>query len=131
MIKEFHHYLSQRSYWVGICIFVLTAVTLALTLLPLDKVMPSQIWSYDKIGHLAIFGGWTFLVGYYRYLLNPATLNLFVIFIVGVIFGVGIEVLQYLMPLNREADFFDVAFDAVGCFLAVLALYKITEMDSL
>ena len=127
MINKIHHFLSERSYWLGIAIFLLTIITFALTLLPVDNVLPSQIWSYDKLGHLLIFGGWTFLVGYYRYLLHPENMNLFLIFFSGVLFGVGVEILQYAMPLNRTADFFDVAFDAVGCFIAVLALYKITE----
>ena len=127
MINKLHHYLSKRSYWLAIAIFLLTVVTFALTLLPVDNVLPSKVWSYDKLGHLVIFGGWTFLVGYYRYLLNPGNLNLFLIFFTGVLFGVGVELLQYAMPFNRTADFFDVAFDAVGCFIAVLALYKITK----
>jgi glycopeptide antibiotics resistance protein len=89
--------------------------------------MPSKLWSYDKLGHLGVFGGWTFLVGYYRFLLKPDSLNLLMIFIIGVLFGVGIELLQYSMPFNRMADFFDVAFDALGCFIAVVILYKIKD----
>lgn len=129
MIEKIHRFFSNRRYWLVICIFVLTAITLALTLLPVDRVLPSKIWSYDKLGHLAIFGSWTFLVGYYRYVLKSRSINLFLIFFVGVLFGIGIEVLQYLLPLNRQADFFDVAFDALGCFVAVLILYKVTSRN--
>lgn len=127
MIDNIHTYLSDRPNIVIYAILLLTAITLGLTLLPVDKVMPSKLWTYDKLGHLVIFGGWTFLVGYYRYLLDPETINLLVIFITGVAFGVAVEILQYIMPLNRTADFFDIAFDALGCFIATLALNKITE----
>lgn len=127
MINNIHNYLSERTYLVIYAIFLLTAITLGLTLLPIDQVMPSRIWSFDKLGHLALFGGWTFLVGYYRYLLNPETINLFIIFFIGVFFGVAIELLQYIMPLNRTADLFDIAYNTLGCFIAVLGLYKISE----
>ncbi len=127
MIRELNNYLSTRTYLLAGCIFILTAVTFGLTLLPVDRMMPSKLWSYDKLGHLGLFGIWTFLVGYYRYLLKPDGLNLFMIFFIGVLFGVGIELLQYSMPFNRSADFFDVAFDALGCFIAVMVLYKIKE----
>ena len=127
MINKIHAYLSKRPNIVIYAILLLTTLTLALTLLPVDKVMPSKLWTYDKLGHLGIFGGWTFLVGYYRYLLDPESINLLVIFVIGVAFGVAVEFLQYMMPLNRTADLFDIAFDALGCFIATLALYKITE----
>lgn len=127
MINNIHNYLSERTYLVIYAIFLLTAITLALTLLPINRVMPSRIWSFDKLGHLALFGGWTFLVGYYRYLLNPETINLFIIFFIGVFFGVAIELLQYMMPLNRTADLFDIAYNTLGCFIAILGLYKLTE----
>lgn len=127
MINKIHRYLSERTFLVMYAIFFLTALTLVLTLLPVSQVMPSRIWSYDKLGHLGLFGGWTFLVGYYRYLLKPKTLNLFVIFFIGVFFGVGIELLQYVMPFHRTPDLFDIAYDTLGCFIAVLALYKISE----
>lgn len=126
MIREINTYLSARTYIVAGFIFTLTIITLGLTLLPVDRIMPSKLWSYDKLGHLGIFGGWTFLIGYYRYLLKPERLNLLMIFIIGVLFGIGIEVLQYALPVNRMADPFDVAFDALGCFIAVLMLHKFT-----
>ena len=129
MISTINNYFSERSYWLALSIGLLTIITLALTLLPMHEVMPSKIWSYDKLGHLVIFGTWTFLVGYYRHIVKPGTLNLFYIFFVGVLFGIGIEILQYALPLNRTADFFDVAYDSVGCFIAILALYKIIQSE--
>lgn len=126
MITALHRYLSKRRYWLLIGIGVLTAATLALTLLPVDRMLPSGIWSYDKLGHLAIFGSWTFLVGYYRYLRKPDRLNLTAIFLGGLFFGIAIEILQYLMPLNRTADIADVLFDALGCLIGVSILFKIS-----
>lgn len=127
MISKINEYLSKRRYILLGSIVFITVITLALTLMPVDDVLPSQVWSYDKLGHLVIFGGWTFLVGYYRYLAAPEAVNLFSIFFIGVFFGVSVEVLQYVLPANRMADLFDVAFDALGCFIATLVLYKIKK----
>lgn len=129
MITQINNYLSKRKYLLLTGIILVTVITLGLTLLPIDKFVPSKIWTYDKLGHLAIFGGWTFLVGYYRYISNPEAINLFSIFFIGVLFGITVEGLQYILPLNRMADLFDVAFDALGCFIATLVLYKIVDTE--
>ena len=127
MISQINSYLSKRRYLVLGTIILVTLVTLVLTLMPVDDFIPSKVWSYDKLGHLAVFGGWTFLVGYYRFLAAPEAVNLFSIFFIGVSFGISVEILQYILPSNRVADLFDVAFDALGCFIATLLLYKIID----
>lgn len=129
MISKIHHYLQDRAWLIIAGIVLVTIITLALTLLPAGKVMPKQVWTFDKLGHLLIFGSWTFLIGYYRLLTKPKILNLFTIFFVGVLFGTAVEVLQYLMPFKRSADFLDIAFDALGCFIGVLALYLLQKKD--
>src|SRR5680860_191977 len=116
MITQINTYLSKRRYLLVIGIILVTLITLILTLLPVDNVLPAKIWSYDKLGHLFMFGGWTFLVGYYRFISKPQAINLFSIFFIGVFFGVAVEGLQYIMPFHRDADLFDIAFDALGCF---------------
>lgn len=130
MIQKIHGFFQERVWLVTLAIVLLTIITLALTLLPADKVVPEQVWSFDKLGHLLIFGSWTFLIGYYRLLKKPRVLNLFSIFFIGVLFGVIIEGLQYIMPFNRSADVFDIVFDTLGCFLAVLALNLFARRDS-
>lgn len=127
MISQINNYLAKRRYLLILAITVMTLVTLMLTLLPVDRFMPSNVWSYDKLGHLVIFGGWTFMVGYYRYLSSPKALSLFSIFLTGILFGIIVEGLQYILPLNRMADLFDVAYDALGCFIATLILYKMVD----
>ncbi len=118
------NYLSRKGYLLPTLITLLTLGTLALTLMPGDYFKASSIWSYDKIGHLLLFGSWTYLIGLYYYISSDKKLHLFTIFIVGVAFGITIELLQYLLPLNREAEFFDIAFDTLGCLISVLILKK-------
>ena|SRR5699024_1595652 len=123
MISKIERYLRDKLWLIISGIIIVTIITLALTLLPAGKVMTGRIWSYDKLGHFLMFGSWTFLIGYYRVLTKPKALNYFTLFLVGVIFGAAVEGLQYIMPYHRSADFMDIVFDALGCFVAVLILY--------
>lgn len=129
MISKIHYFFKDRPWLIIVGIVLVTIITLALTLLPIGKVTPEQVWNFDKLGHLLIFGSWTFLIGYRRLLVKPQALNLFTIFFVGVLFGAVVEVLQYAMPFGRSADFLDIAFDALGCFFAVLALYILQKQS--
>lgn len=127
MIAKINSFFRERNWLVTAGVIVLTIITLALTLMPAGKVLPHQVWTFDKVGHLLIFGSWTFLLGYYRFLRKSARLNLFTIFIIGVLFGAAVEILQYLMPFHRHPDWFDIAFDALGCFLAIFALHIVQK----
>lgn len=122
MIATFLNYLSENRYVLPILITLLTLITLSLTLIPADFIGNQKIWSYDKLGHLLLFGSWTYLLGLYQLVSTNQDLNLFTIFFLGVSFGIAIEALQYLLPLNRSADFFDIAFDSLGSFIAVVFL---------
>jgi len=119
-----YSFLSENSYLMPLGIFVLTLLMLGLTLFPADFLGKSKIWSYDKLGHMALFGSWTYILGLYHHFNWKATTNLWVIFFIGVGFGLLIEILQYTLPLNRHGDFADLAFDALGCLIAVGALHK-------
>lgn len=123
MISKIHGFFRERNWLITAGIIVLTIITLALTLMPAGKVLPNKVWSFDKLGHLLIFGSWTFLLGYYRFLKKVGRLNLFTIFFIGVLFGAAVEVMQYLMPFHRHPDWLDIAFDALGCFLGVFVLH--------
>ncbi|MDZ7772268.1 MAG: VanZ family protein [Balneolaceae bacterium] len=103
---------------------LLTAAVLFLTLSPADLIGGQSLGSYDKTGHVIMFGSWTYLFGLYRYVSQPDKPSLFTIFLVGVLFGISVEVLQFLLPFERSADLFDIAFDAIGAFIAILVLRK-------
>lgn len=122
MNSTFLNYISERRYLLPVILTLLTLITIGLTLIPAEMLKDQKIWSYDKLGHFLLFGSWTYLLGLYQLTSPKQNLNLFTIFFLGVSFGVAIEVLQYLLPLNRNADLFDVAFDTLGSFGAVLLL---------
>lgn len=118
-------YLLRRKYLIMALFGLLTMIMLFLTLVPMGTLGSSAIWGYDKLGHFALFGSWTFLFGIFLYVTNSYRLNLFTIFFVGVSFGIVIEVFQYFLPYGRSAELFDIAFDSLGCLLGVLTLKKV------
>lgn len=123
--NSIYSFLSENSYLVPIGIICITAVLLFLTLVPSNMLGHSKLWSYDKLGHLLMFGSWTFFIGLYNFLNTKMTSRIWVIFAIGVFFGALVEFLQYAMPFHRDPDFYDLLFDAIGCFLAVMLL-KVT-----
>lgn len=117
-----YSFLSDNSYLIPFFVACITGVMLYLTLVPSNMLGHSSIWGYDKLGHLLMFGSWTFFTGLYVYINTKSTLSLWVIFAIGVLFGILIEILQYLMPFHRDPEFFDLIFDTIGCLGAVLLL---------
>ncbi|MGM0506664.1 MAG: VanZ family protein [Bacteroidota bacterium] len=102
--------------------WVLTAATLGLTLLPQENFQNSDIFQYDKVGHFLIFGVWTFLLGLALHLKGQRPLPYLAIFLAGSLFGLTIEVLQETLPVNRNMSFADWIADSFGSLMAVLLL---------
>lgn len=119
-----YSFLTNHSYLLPLGIITLTLVMLGLTLFPADVIGDHQIWSYDKLGHLVLFGSWTYILGLYQYINRKAATKLWVIFLAGVIFGLSIEILQHALPVNRHGSLMDLLFDILGCLIAVGALKK-------
>lgn len=118
-------YLLRSKYLIPGLFILVTLIMLFLTLVPMGTLGSSAIWGYDKLGHFLLFASWTFLLGAFLYVRNSNKLNLFTIFFIGVSFGILIEVFQYLLPFQRSAEFFDIAFDSLGSLAGVLGLKKI------
>lgn len=125
-----YSFLSRNSYLLPLGVFILTLVMLLLTLLPTEVMGDSKLWSYDKLGHMVLFGSWSFVLGLYFQIRKSTPVNLWVIFACGTTFGLLIEILQYLLPLKRQADSADFLFDVIGCLAAIWMLYKIRPEKS-
>ncbi|MEX0721216.1 MAG: VanZ family protein [Balneolaceae bacterium] len=95
------------------------------TLFPADYNLPDSIWSYDKVAHFVMFGVWTFFFGIVRFL--KGNYSLFPVFLLSALFGVIVEMLQYLLPTNRSAELFDLVADVTGSGFAILLLYMILK----
>ncbi len=108
-------------------VFVLWTITmLALTLLPGDAIPSVSLFSYDKVGHFGMFGGWTFFLGLYIIVYREnVEINLYLLAMAGILFGASIEVLQYLLPTNRTASWGDIVANTLGCITAILVLHPL------
>ncbi len=122
LISSLFAFLSRNSYLLPLAVVSLTLAMLLLTLLPSDIMGNSKLWSYDKLGHTILFGSWCLFVGLYYQISKSIAVKLWVIFISGISFGLLIEILQHILPVNRSADPIDFLFDALGCLLAVWVL---------
>ena len=119
MIQSILAFIQKHKWLLPVLIAIVTITALLLTLLPAKNFSSGGIWQHDKIGHMLIFGSWTFLVGLFRivrYTDRPPTL--ITILLAGVFFGVLIEIMQYVLPVHRDPDILDAVADFVGCMLA-------------
>jgi len=130
MIAKMLSYLEQHKTILYISLFLLTVVTIALTLLPPSKIASTQIFQYDKLGHMLMFGSWTFLLGLIQLVSDRKPLPLFAIFMAGSLFGITIEILQEVLPVDRKMDIYDVLADIAGCLIAIGFLKIITSFSS-
>lgn len=122
--NSIYSFFENYSYLLPIGMGMLTVGVLALTLVPSEFVGGQRIMSYDKIGHVLMFGSWTFALGLYHHIIRKAPTKLWAIFLIGVIFGLSVELLQHFLPVNRHGDIFDLLADTIGCLFAIGALSK-------
>lgn len=89
-----------------------TIIMLIGCLTPHDQV-PDELntWN-DKSLHILIFAPFTLLWMLAGWRMKMALTA-------GVVYGILIEVLQYLLPINRSADWKDVIADCIGTVLGV------------
>lgn len=102
-----------------------TVLILYGTLFPSGNSIPEPFWNYDKVAHFLMFGIWTFFYGIIRFL--KGNYALLPVFLWGTFFGVLIELLQMLLPTNRNAEWLDLAADIAGSAFAALLLYLILK----
>jgi VanZ family protein len=130
MIASILTYLERHTYILYAALALLTLVTLALTLLPQEKLVDARIFRYDKLGHMLMFGSWTFLLGMILLVSNRKPLPLFAIFLAGSLFGITIEILQEVLPVDRHMNPYDALADIIGCLIAVGFLKVITTYST-
>jgi Na+/H+-dicarboxylate symporter len=128
--SSLYSFLSNNRYLLPLGVVGITLAMLLLTLLPSDFMGSNKLWSYDKLGHAVLFGSWCLMVGLYYQISYSGTLSPWTIFASGAVLGLLIEILQYLLPLNRHADPIDFLFDVIGCLAAVWILNKIKPSES-
>lgn len=121
-----------RTQLIKYSTFMLVIASLVIiygTLFPAEMIVKSELWSFDKVIHMIGFGGLTGLIWLHLKRIGSTGWPLDIWALVwGIGAGALIELLQYLMPVNRSAEWGDLMADAVGSMLAVLIL-RIFKFD--
>jgi len=120
MIAFFKKYLS--ALYVPI---VWTVIIGTLCCLP-GKVLPNEsgfrIPQFDKLVHICMFGGFVFLWNLYlskrTTAMNVLLKGFFIFFVIGNIYGVGMEYAQKYWIPGRDYDLADIIADMIGAGLA-------------
>ncbi len=119
---------------VTVAFLITTVVVITLTLIPLQGG-GSKIPYLDKIVHFLMFGGWSFLFGWVftirfhqlrrkkkqadsSLLQTDFSTTLNWIVIIGFLFGVIIEILQGILPIDRTPDIADTIANGLGAISA-------------
>ena len=103
---------QQHRLWAVLA--VLAAVTIAIGSLLPGSEMPSTL-PWDKFNHFVGYAGLAGLVGL-------SGLLLWRTFMVVVLYGIGIEYLQILVPGRTGGDWMDIFANTFGALTAVLLL---------
>lgn len=97
------------SRWLAI----LWSIIMLIGCLTPHKDIPDQLATWnDKLLHVLIFAPFTLLWAL-------AGFPLVRVLIAGVLFGALIEVLQYILPINRSADWIDLLADSIGAVVGI------------
>ncbi|HET8866409.1 MAG TPA: VanZ family protein [Gracilimonas sp.] len=118
--------LLTRSVKLYFTLLILsTAAILYGTLFPADYKMPRSLLGIDKVVHFVMFAAWTFFYGLVRFLKDK--FSLLPVFLVGVFFGLTVEVLQHLLPIDRSPELLDLIADISGTGFAIFLLYVMAK----
>ncbi|MDZ4667458.1 MAG: VanZ family protein [bacterium] len=81
----------------------------------------------DKIAHFVLFGMQSFLIAfaYHQDKKNTNWNNIHLSVLIGILYGVLIEFLQYAIFINRSFDYADMLADALGaCSIYLWAFFR-------
>jgi len=120
MINLLRKYFAKRLLAIGwsVVIFVL----LALPGSALPKEQGFSIPNFDKLVHIGLFGGFVLLWSLYYSTTGRSQKKLlrifFIIFLIAVVYGIGMEFVQkYFIP-GRDYDEADMVADMIGAGIA-------------
>lgn len=102
-----------------------TGIVTVLCLISLDGLPAKSVMSHDKMGHgIFHFGMTSVWFLYFRFRKEIAfTKALLAAFTFSLLYGVGIELMQYYFTDTRKADVHDVFANATGALVAVSLLF--------
>ena len=120
LIQALKKYMTSIYTAIGWSVIILILISIPGSLLPHEQIF--FIPGFDKLVHMALFGGFVFLWCFYygqKQLTNKKRLRLFFrIFVIGSLYGIATEYIQkYFIP-GRDYDVADILADIIGAAIA-------------
>jgi VanZ family protein len=109
-LKSLFNYFSHQRWPALLWTFL---IVLACTW-PGKSLPEAPVIGFDKVIHVGMFVGWAFL----WMMLYPKKITL--LFLIGIAFGILMEVFQHLLPYERTFDWWDVLADGVGTIVGTV-----------
>lgn len=115
-----------RKYFSALYVPVVWSVIIGILCCLPGKVLPSEtgfkIPGFDKIVHIGMFGGFVFLWNLYLSkrisTLNALLKGFFIFYVLGNVYGIGMEYVQKYWIPGRDYDLADMIADMIGAGLA-------------
>ena len=92
-------------------------------LLPASTFKPfsfDSLFQIDKLVHITLYFGFYILWGLAVFN-PPSKTKKTTLVLYGVLFGVGVEILQHVMSVGRNFDIFDIIANSAGCLLGYVS----------
>lgn len=125
MSQHIKNFYVKHAHWIPRLFLIFTFLILVLTLTPDDTFSKSMLKKFDKYFHALFFGGWTFLFWLTLNISKPGKPpNPIMIFIFATLFGISIEIFQYILPIDRALEIMDIFSNMVGITI-VIALIQV------
>ena len=123
------YYYRKYAHWIPRVFILFTVLILVLTLTPDDTFSKEKLKKLDKLFHVLFFGTWTFLFWLSLNISKPDEWpSLIKVFIVATLFGLSIEILQYILPFDRGVEVMDIAANTVGITIVLAVVYAYTRV---
>jgi glycopeptide antibiotics resistance protein len=120
----FFRWVRRIAPFLPVLFAVWMLLAMYLTLFPSDLLTSAARLGNPKLGHVILFGGWTFLFGLLLFeYFKKRSFSILAIVLAGILFGAAIELMQYLMPFDRSGSLADIGFNTVGAAGAGLMLW--------
>ena len=117
----------ERKHLFYALFVMVTGTILYITLSPPDELPKQTLFKFDKLGHFIIFFGWTSLFGILRVAQSGKKARLLSILFSAVLFGLMIELLQHMMPFQRNAEALDMVANVAGSLSALLPIHLLKK----
>lgn len=111
-------YLSERNF-LTLAIFWTIGITIG-SLVSLNNAPKVSIPGKDKTVHFIFY--FVFILLWFLALKKKSKLKFFnfILILFAVLFGIAMELLQSLVTINRQADFYDILANTFGAIFGIL-----------